>query len=508
MKFNIPRALSVIVIGLYGCAGFFNDLLDHDTVLVSFKVEKSKNPTLTGDYEGYVDTYGKRVVVDFKQASISSTILKSLIPTVIYTSREISPSADLPVDLNGTLTYELKTLRKTSEWKISACCLNTGSGPVLSYTDDWEHTMATGSGDHMGFGDGIIKSDGTSEKLYFIGVKNGGANDLSYMEKLNLTTGTPELANTVPWIAKSLGDKYLTPAFYLSLYDGSTTYIRQVNTNTLNHTLEATLPSLQNVSVLSVPNSGGTRVKGITGTVSGDARTFNIYDPAGETALLDCGVGTTETFPILGDTDYVRQTYFMIGTSINCGAIGSGTDIFVSRWDNSFGMLWKTTLWSTNNDFLPSIGNKRNLIVLPDGGLIVERFWSTSGIYNAPGKFDINGNDITSTTNFPNFPAYYLSRSIILVSMALYDYNSAQDIFYAAYNTSTGVYSVHRSDINGNIRQITFASGLTVGCNPGQSTITVSVDLAYNLYFNCLKTNSITGLKDMYVKKFRATVTQ
>jgi hypothetical protein len=73
---------------------------------------------------------------------------------------------------------------------------------------------------------------------------------------------------------------------------------------------------------------------------------------------------------------------------------------------------------------------------------------------------------------------------------------------------TSGAYSIHRTDINGNIRSLTFSPNFSVGCNPNQQTISVAVDNAYNLYFSCIKTNTITGKKEMYVKKFKATVIQ
>lgn len=509
MKYNIPRIAFFSLLLLQSCTGLIDNLLSHDTFITSFKIEKSKNPGLSQDYDCYIDTFNKRVVVDFKNSSISASVLKTIKPTISYTSREIYPKPDEPIDLNGTVIYTLSTLKKSFEWKVGSCCLNTGSGPTLTYTADWEHTLGVPGGtDDMGFGDGIIKSDGTTENLYLVGYKNITISDTTYIEKLNLTTGNAELSTTVPWRISSLGDKYLSPAFYLALYDGSDSYVRQINTHTLNNTLEATLVNYKNIGILSVPNSGGTRVKGISLNSTVDALTFSVYNPSTEFGTVDCGTGTTEINPVTGETDYTRQTYYVIGVSSNCGAVSSGTDVYVSRWDNDFNLLWKNKLWTSNNDLLPQIGNKRSLVISSDGSVIIGRFWSSGGISNSPGKFDLNGNDITSSTNFPNFPAYYLSRNIALISMTIYTYNNGIDIFYASYNTSTGDYSIQRSDTSGNIRTLNFAAPFSVGCNAGQQTISVAVDSAYNLYFNCLKTNAGTTKKEMYVKKFKATVVQ
>jgi len=505
MKF---RYYWLAVLMVYNCAAFFNELNEQTTFITSFKIEKSKNPGLTQDYEGYIDTFNYRVVVDFKSSSIATSTLKSIIPTISYLSREIYPSPDEPIDLNGTTSYTLKTLKREKEWKIAACCTNNNSGPTLVYTDAWEHTMATGAVTAQ-MGDGIIKSDGANEKLYLIGSQNGGTLD-TYIEKINLTTGAVELSNTISnYAAKSFGDKYLTAAFYLSVYNGTDTQIRQVNTNTLNHTLEATLTSLQNVEVLSLPNAGGTRVKGMLGTAGGDDRIFNAYNHTIDTVLLDCNT-TTEIAPLFGAPDFARETFYSVGLTQNCGSVSSGTDIFIGRWDNSIlpSLTWKRSMWTSFNDSLPQIGFKRAAIVTSDGSVIINRFYSNAGTYSAPGKFDLNGNDITASTNFANFPAYFWNSKILLVAMGLYNYNNSTDIFYSATNILSSVPSVVRSDSDGNIRPITFNPSFSVGCNTSMQTITVSVDSGYNLYFNCLKTNSGTGLKEVYVKKFKATVVQ
>ena len=330
------------------------------------------------------------------------------------------------------------------------------------------------------------------------------------MEKINLTTGAVELSNTIPnYSFKSFGDKYLTPAFYLSVTDGSNSYIYQVNTTTLTPTLQATLTSLQSVDVLSLPNSGGTRVKGLTLTAGGDARAFNVFNSALDSTTFDCNT-TTETGPIFGNSDYSRETFYMIGLTQNCGALSSGTDIFVSRWDNSFApvLQWKKVLWSSYNDFLAQIGTKRSHIVTSDGSVIINRLYTNSGTYNAPGKFDLNGNDLTASTNFPNFPAYYWNKNLMLVSLGLYNYNNTTDIFYSTVNIGTGANGIERSDANGNIRTMTFTPSFSVGCNTSTQIVTVSVDSGYNLYYSCLKLNSVTGRKEVYVKKFKATVIQ
>lgn len=510
MKYNIPRISFFCLLLLQSCTGLIDNLLSHDTFITSFKIEKSKNPGLTQDYDCYIDTFNRRVVVDFKSASISASTLKSIIPTIEYMSREIYPGINTPIDLNGTVVYTLSTLRKNHEWKVSSCCLNTGSGPQLTYTPDWEYTMGVPGGtEDMGFGDGIIKADASTEKLYLVGYKNIGTPDESYIHKINLTTGAKELEATLPWKVISLGDKYLSSAFYVSLYDGTSSYVRQLNTNTMNNTLEATLTNYKNVQITSLPNSNGTRVKGANLTSTPDLVVFNAYNTA-ESSTMDCATNTTETNPVAIDSDYSRETFFAIGTSVNCGAPSSGSDIYLSRWDNSYtpGLLWKRVLWSTNNDALPQIGNKRNLIVLPDGSIVINRFYISGSAYMSPGKFDLNGNDITSSTNFPNFPAYFFSRNLLLPTMTLYNYNNSRDIFYTAYDMTTGAYSIHRTDIDGNIRTLTFSPSFSVGCNTSQQTISVAVDSAYNLYFSCLKTNTGTTKKEMYVKKFKATVVQ
>lgn len=508
MKFNIPRIIFISLISLYGCAGFFNDLLDHDTVIVSFKIEKSKNPSLTQDCEGYIDTYGKRVIVDFKQASVSASVLRNLIPTITTTAREIYPDTTSTIDLNGTVVYTLKTLRKSSEWKISSCCLNTGIGPTLLYTGDWEHTLADPTAD-VAFGDGIVKKSASigSESLFLGAIRNGTPGGPTHIEKVDLGTGTTLLSASPLYAGNAFADVWQTPLVVISFIDTntSTAYVRKINWNTLSTTLEATFTSAPNkFDLVTLPNSGGLRIKGLQGVSPGDLKTFNIYDPTGEQVTFKCGTGTTETSPFLAAADPARETYYVAGTSLNCGSVSSGTDIVLARIDNNFNILWKRTIWSAENDLLPQIGVKRTLTVLSDGSVIVSRFWVSGAVQNQYVKYDLNGNDLTSTTNFPGYASYLSASNIVLITTT----NHNDDLFYASYNSVTGAYSIQRSDTNGNQRPITFSPTFSVGCNVGQQTISVSVDASYNLYFNCLKTNTTTGFKEMYVKKFKATVIQ
>lgn len=493
---------------VYNCAAFFNELNDQTTFITSFKIEKSKNPGLTQDYEGYIDTFGYRVVVDFKSSTIATSTLKSIVPTISYLSREIYPSPNEPIDLNGTTSYTLKTLKREKEWKIAACCTAGNSGPSITYTEDWEHTMATGAINAQ-MGDGVIKSDGATEKLYLFGNMNGGTFD-SYIQKINLTTGATELSTIIPNLkVESFGDKYLSPAFFISATDFTDTQIRLVNTITLNTTVQATLTGLPSVDVLSLPNLNGTKVKGMTGTAGGDARVFNVYNYNMDTVLFDCN-STIENSPIGGTPDFMRETFFMFGRTTNCNGPSSSTDIFISRWDNSDlpVLLWKRAIGTSYADSLSQIagGFKRQLVVLSDGSAIVNRLYTNASTYASPVKIDINGNDVTASTSFPNYPAYYINKRLWLIAMGLYNYNNSTDIFYSTLNIDTGANGIERSDANGNLRTITFNPPFTVGCNVQTQVATVSVDSAYNLYFNCLKINAGTGLREVYVKKFKATV--
>lgn len=504
---HIPKArvaFYLLLISLLGCGQFLTNLQDSLTAITKCKVLKENNPALTRDYEGYIDTYSRRIVIDFKSDYIASSVLKSIKPTIEYTAREIYPDVREGIDLNGTVFVDLTTVKKTERWTIVSCCVNSGTALTLSYTDDWTHTMGDPAGvDDLTFGDGVIKKDANagSERLYFLAPKNIAIRNPTYIEKIRLNDGSVELSTNVPWEIKSSSDVWQSPSIVLSLTDtgAGTTYIRKLNTNTLNNTLESTLASTNYAAVAYLPNSGGGRIKGVSGVNPGDVRTYNVYNTT-ENLTFECGTGTTETTPIVTYPDYSRETYYILASSLNCGAASSGTDIMLARVDNNFNLLWKRVIWSNQNDLLPQIGANRSAVVLPDGSIIISRFWVSGSVQNNVVKYDLNGNDISSSSSFPATSSLFSAQNQVLISVT----SASDDLFYASYHAVTGAYSILRVGLNGESRTLTFNPAFSVGCNAGQQTITVAVDTNYNLYFNCLKTNAGTGKKEMYVKKFRA----